>query len=218
MWTRLRAPWDCKSRPLMSAPAGTSMRPSQHLRATDPTRFSSAVAPFLSADVSNWSSWLRATRSLPRMGRVNMPKSAACTKEQKALEDRMVEHVHEARRERERRRPRHSVRLEGERKAKPDENDPDVFHGVVREQPLEVVLHQRVKHAHHGGDAAEREYHHAPPPGGRAGEIESDTHEAIDGDLGHHPAHQCRDMAWRRRMRERQPDVQRHQAGFGTGA
>ena len=53
---------------------------------------------------------------------------------------------------------------------------------------------------------------------GAAGEIEHDAHEAVDGDLGHHAAHQRRDMARRRRMGERQPDMKRHEAGFGAGA
>ena len=142
----------------------------------------------------------------------------AGAEEQQTLEDRMVEDVQEAGGERERRRQRHAVGLERERKAEPDEDDPDVLHRVVREQPLEVVLHERVEHAHDGGDAAEREHHHAPPPGGRAEQIEDDAHEAVDGDLGHHAAHQRRDVARRRRMRERQPDMQRHEAGFGAGA
>ena len=80
------------------------------------------------------------------------------------------------------------------------------------------MLHQGVKHAHDRGDPAERQHHHAPPPGGRADEVERDAHEAVDSDFGHHPAHQRRDVAGRRGMRERQPDVQRHEAGFGTGA
>ena len=53
---------------------------------------------------------------------------------------------------------------------------------------------------------------------GGAGEIEDDAHEAVDGDLGHHAAHQRRDVARRRRMRERQPDMQRHDAGLRAGA
>ena len=53
---------------------------------------------------------------------------------------------------------------------------------------------------------------------GGAGEVEDDAHEAVDGDLGHHAAHQGRDMARRRRMRERQPDMQRHEPGLGAGA
>ena len=89
---------------------------------------------------------------------------------------------------------------------------------LIGEQPLEIVLHQRIEHAHHRGDAAEREHHHAPPPGRRAEQIEHDADEAVDRDLGHHAAHQRRDMAGRGRMRERQPDMQRHQAGLRAGA
>ena len=57
-------------------------------------------------------------------------------------------------------------------------------------------------------------HHHAGGPE----QIEHDPHEAVDRDLGHHAAHQRGDMAGRRRMRERQPDVQRHQPGLGAGA
>ena len=130
----------------------------------------------------------------------------------------MVEHVQQAGGERERRRPRHAVRFEGKCKAEPDEDDPDVLHGMVRKQALEIVLHQRIKHAHHRRDATEREYDHAPPPGRRADEIEYDAHETVDGDLRHDPAHQRRNMTGGGRMRERQPDVQRHEACLGAGA
>ena len=58
----------------------------------------------------------------------------------------------------------------------------------------------------------------APPPGRRPDEIEDDAHEAVDGDLGHHAAHQGGDVAGRGRVGERQPHVQRHQAGLGAGA
>ena len=58
----------------------------------------------------------------------------------------------------------------------------------------------------------------APPPGRRTVEVEDDADEAVDRDLGHDAAHQRRDMAGRGRMRERQPDVQRHQPGLRAGA
>ena len=117
-----------------------------------------------------------------------------------------------------RRRERHAVGLEGEREPEPDEDDADILDGVIGEQPLEVVLHERVQHAHHGRDAGEREHHNAPPPSRRSGEIEDDPHEAIDGDFGHHAAHQAGDVTRRGRMRERQPDVQWHDAGLRAGA
>jgi hypothetical protein len=55
-------------------------------------------------------------------------------------------------------------------------------------------------------------------PSWRSDEVEHDANEAVDRDLGHDPAHQRRNVAGGGRMRERQPDVQRHQAGLGAGA
>jgi len=98
----------------------------------------------------------------------------AGTEEEQALEHRVIEDVQEAGGERERGGGCHAVRLEGERKAHPDENDADVLDRVIGKQPLEVVLHQRIEHAHHRGDAGEREHHHAPPPGRLAGEVKGD--------------------------------------------
>ena len=63
---------------------------------------------------------------------------------------------------------RHFVRLEREREPKPDEDDADILHRVIGEQALEIVLHQRIEHAHDAGDAGEREHDHAPPPGRRS--------------------------------------------------
>ena len=58
------------------APAARSMRPSQRLRASGPTRSSSAPTPSSPAGVSNWSTWRRATRSLRLILSRDMPKSA----------------------------------------------------------------------------------------------------------------------------------------------
>ena len=84
----------------------------------------------------------------------------AGAEEQQALEQRVVEHVEQRRGQRQRRRAPHAVGPEGERQAEADEDDADVLDGVIGEQPLQVVLHQRVEHAQHRGDAAQRR---APP-------------------------------------------------------
>ena len=110
------------------------------------------------------------------------------------------------------------VGLEGERKPEPDEDDADILDRVIGEQPLQIVLHQRVEHAHDAGDAGERQHHHAPPPSGVAEQVEDDADEGVDRDLGHDAAHQGRDMARRRRMGERQPDMQRHETRLRAGA
>ncbi len=142
----------------------------------------------------------------------------AGAEEQQALEQRVIEDVKERGGESERRGERHAVRLERQREPEPDEDDADILDRVIGEQPLEIVLHQRVENAHHRGDAAERKHENAPPPRRRAGEVEHDAHETVDRDLGHHAAHQRGDMARRRRMGERQPGVQRHDAGLRSGA
>src|SRR5690242_21691184 len=82
-------------------------------------------------------------------------QDSASPEKQKALEDGMVEYVKQAGGERERGCAIHPVRLEGKRKSEPDENDADVFDRVIGEQPLEVVLHKRVKHTHDRGNASE---------------------------------------------------------------
>ena len=141
----------------------------------------------------------------------------AGAEEQQALEDRMVEYVEQSSGERKRGGERHAVRLERQRQAEPDKNDPDIFYRVIGEQAFEVVLHQRIEHTHHRGDAADSKHHHAPPPVRRSEQVEHDAHEAVDRDLGHHAAHQRGDMARRSRMRERQPSMQRHHARFRAG-
>ena len=150
----------------------------------------------------------RAARVLHRAG----------AEEQKALEHRMIEHVKDRRGRGERRRAREAVRLEGEREAKADIDDSDIFDRVIGEQPLQIVLHQRVEHAEHGRGAGEREHDHRPPGRGRTHQIEDDADEAVDRDLGHHAAHQRRDVARCRRVRGRQPSVQRHETGFRSRA
>src|SRR3974390_1129367 len=119
----------------------------------------------------------------------------------------MIEDVEEPGGERKCGRPGHAVSLEGEAEAKSDEDDADILHRVIGEQPLEIMLHQGVEHAHHAGRAGKHEEEHAPPPGWLAEQIKYDPYESVDGDLGHYAAHQGRDMAGRGRMCERQPHV-----------
>src|ERR1700751_2346530 len=130
----------------------------------------------------------------------------------------MVEDVKERRSESECGGKHHAMRLERECEAEANENDADILYRVVGEKPLEIVLHQRIQHTHHRRDAGEREDDDAPPPGWRTGKLEGDAHETVDGDFGHDAAHQRRDMARRRWVCERQPDMQRYDAGFGSGA
>ena len=72
---RLRTPSGCKSMSSTPAPAARSMRPSQRLGASGPTHSSSAAIPSSTADVCNWPSWRRATRSPRHIRRATIPKS-----------------------------------------------------------------------------------------------------------------------------------------------
>ena len=130
----------------------------------------------------------------------------------------MVDDVHQRGGERQRRGPVKPVGPEGERQPKSDEDDADVLDGAVGEELLEILLHHGIEHADERRAAADGEHDHGPPPFRLAEEVEHDPHEAVDRDLGHNAAHQRRDVARRRRVRERQPDVQRHEAGLRSGA
>jgi hypothetical protein len=89
---------------------------------------------------------------------------------------------------------------------------------VVGEQALEIVLHQRIQHAHCRGNAADDKHEHAPPPIGRSQQVEHDADETVHRDLCHHAAHQSGNMTGRGRVRERQPSMERHYAGLRAGA
>jgi hypothetical protein len=65
----------------------------------------------------------------------------ASAEEEKALEQRMVEHVQQGGGERQRCGEQHAVRLERQRQPKSDEDDADILDRVIGEEPLEVVLH-----------------------------------------------------------------------------
>ena len=135
----------------------------------------------------------------------------ARAEEQEVLEQRVVEDVQQRRGEGERRGPAKPEGLETQREAEADEDDADILDRVIGEQPLQIMLHQRVEHAHDAGDAGKRQHQHAPPPFGRPEQIEHDAHEGIDRDLGHDAAQQAGDMARRGGVRERQPGMQRHE-------
>src|SRR5439155_358721 len=72
--------------------------------------------------------------------------SRARSAEQQALEARVVECVVEASDEPQGRQARETVALKHESRAHAEENDPHVLDRVIGEQPLQVVLHQRVEH------------------------------------------------------------------------
>ena len=98
-----------------------------------------------------------------------------------------------------------------------ERDDPDVLDAVVREEPLEVVLRERERDAEHGRGAAEEE-ERDPPRRGRRVEEAGDAQEPVDPGLDEHAGHDGRDVRRRRRVRARQPEVERHEPGLEAEA
>ena len=97
------------------------------------------------------------------------------------------------------------------RQSQADENNADIFHGMISQQPLEIMLHQRIEHAHEGGDAADGQHGHPPLPVKLPDKVEHDTDEAVYRHLQHDPGHECGDMGGRDGMGLGQPGMQGHQ-------
>jgi hypothetical protein len=142
----------------------------------------------------------------------------ASGEEEQALEGAVVERVIEGRCDGHRGRARHRQGLEEKARAHAEGDDPHVLHAGVGEQPLDVVLHQGVEHPEHRGGGAEPDQGHAPPDRAATQEIEADAQQAVDAQFDHDSRHERRDVARRRRMRARQPDVEGDQAGLGAEA
>ena len=130
--------------------------------------------------------------------------------EEQALEDRVVDRVEDRGGQGEGREFRRTVGVEEQGGADADQDDADVLDAVEREQALDVVLHQGVKHAHDRGYGSHRQDQEAQPVGRAADDIDDDPNEPVDAGLDHDPGHHGRDVGRRHRMGSRQPDVEWH--------
>ena len=90
-------------------------------------------------------------------------QNGAGAQKQQALEDGVVQRVVEARDQRDGRQRGMAERAEHQRRAEADQDDADVLDAVIRQQALEVVLHQRVEHAQQRREHARRQHQHARP-------------------------------------------------------
>ena len=139
--------------------------------------------------------------------------------EQQRLEHRMVQRVQQRRPGRECRQRRQVRPPEGQRQPQPHRHQPDILDGGAGEQGLGVLLEVRPQRPDHGGCRAERDQRRPQPEGlRRPHQVEHEARDDIERDLGHRPRHHRRDMAWRCRMRQRQPDMQRKQPRLGPRA
>ena len=98
--------------------------------------------------------------------------------------------------------------------AEPEHDDPNVLDRVQRQQPLQVVLEERVDDPSDGGEHADGEHQHAEPDRENADPLDKHAHEPVQRDLDHHTAHQRRNRRRSDRVSARQPDMQRHHAGL----
>ena len=148
---------------------------------------------------------------VPRMGGMHHRPRA---EEQQPFERGVVEGVIHPGNQTQRRQTRMAGVQKNQRRSQPHENDADVLDAVIGQQPFQVVFHQGVKHAQHRRDRAGGQNRHPPPQRRRAEEVKADARQPVDAGLDQHAGHQRRDVAGRHRMRRRQPDVQRDDAGL----
>ncbi len=112
---------------------------------------------------------------------------AGAEKEQ-ALEYRVIERVIQPRDQSQRRGDRVSAAEKNHREPDADQDNADVLDRMVREQALQIVLHQREQHAEQRSRRAEQKHGQAPLPADAADEIVDHAHHAINCRLQHHTA------------------------------
>ena len=88
---------------------------------------------------------------------------AARTEEQGAFKQTVVDKVIQTTNKPGGNQRRLVERQPGDARAHAEQDNPDVLQGVVRQQTLDVVLHQRVQPADERGDHPRNQQRHAPP-------------------------------------------------------
>ena len=142
----------------------------------------------------------------------------AGAEEEQRLEDRVVEGVQQRGREREGGPGLLAASAKGQARAQTEDDDADVLDRVERQQALEIVLEERVEDAADRGQRADCEHEQTEPDRRPSEPFHEHPDEAVDRDLDHHAAHQGGHRRRRDRVRARQPDVERDDAGLGAHA
>jgi hypothetical protein len=135
---------------------------------------------------------------------------------EQSLECGVVQGVVERGREREEGRRGDLEAPEEEPGAEADEDETDVLDARIGEEALEVVLHERVEHADDRRERPEADQQGSPPGRPPAEQVQADAEEPVHAELDHHARHEGGDVARRRRVSARQPDVERDDAGLGA--
>ena len=87
---------------------------------------------------------------------------------------------------------------------------------LIGQQPLQVVLGDRVENAEKTRNRATSKNNVARPPGPAAEKIKSKAHKSVDRRLQHDPGHQRGNGAGCDGVGPGQPEVERNNAGFGS--
>ncbi len=142
-------------------------------------------------------------------------KDRAGAHEKEALEHGMVQGVIESGNQRQRRQKGHIERGKNHRKADADQDNADIFHGMVGKQPLQIMLHQRIEDPHDSRHQAEHEHQSAPPPREMADQVERNADDAVNSRLEHYAAHERGHVGGGHGVSLGQPYVQRDHTGLG---
>src|SRR3989338_692648 len=92
-------------------------------------------------------------------------------------------------------------------------NDPDIFNAVVSEQFFDLMLSQGVQNAAYPRDHADQKQRDRAPFG-KTLDDQDGPHQTVNAHFDHDPRQDSRDMARRRGMGVRQPDMQRDKPSF----
>ena len=143
-------------------------------------------------------------------------ENASCGEKQEAFEHRVIQHVVQTGRQSYGGDVAPPIGESDHPRAKAQENDPDVLNAVVRQESLQIVLHQRIEHPEHRRQASHNEDEHTPGQPRNAEAKCADANEPVNAGLDEHARHQRGDARRRRRMGLGQPDVERNDTGFHT--
>ena len=100
----------------------------------------------------------------------------------------------------------------GDERPEAEQDNADIFQGVVRQQALNIVLHQGVQSADEGGDHPQHQQHHAPPQR-RYATGQRHRQDAVETDLHHHRGKQRGGRRAGAGVSLRRPAVQRNDPG-----
>jgi len=138
--------------------------------------------------------------------------------EQQRLGDAVVEGVVEAGEQQEGAERPLPIGGEDHAAAERGHDDADVLDARVGEEALEVALHQPVQDSEHRREDAEGHRQQAPPGRAAALEFEAEERDPENAELDHKPGEEGGAVGGRGRVRLRQPDVQRDEAGLEAEA